>query len=270
MKIILNSLKLKKDLKDFKNIGFVPTMGTIHKGHEYLIKRSKKECHKTIVSIFINPTQFNNLKDLKKYPKNIKKDLKILKKLKIDIVFIPTVEDIYKYKRRVKIKLVKKDFILCAKYRNGHFEGVLDVMDRFTNLISPEKIYMGEKDYQQYFLVKRFLEKKYSCKIVKCKTVRTSNSIALSSRNLLLGKNSLSIAAKVVKEMKRIKRNIVKHKNVKKYLRLQSKILMKNNKINLEYLEFRNLKNLNNSNTPKNSRLFISYYLDKVRLIDNI
>ena len=108
MKILLNSHELKKELKKDDSFGFVPTMGSIHKGHKYLIKRSIKESKKTIVSIFINPTQFNSVTDFKKYPKNIHKDLKILKKLKVDFVFIPKSNDIYKLKRKREILLKKK------------------------------------------------------------------------------------------------------------------------------------------------------------------
>lgn len=108
MKILLNSNELKKELKKDHSLGFVPTMGSIHKGHEYLISQSKKECKKTIVSIFVNPTQFNNPKDFKKYPINIDIDLNILKRLKVDFVFIPKTNDIYKFKRKKKILLKKK------------------------------------------------------------------------------------------------------------------------------------------------------------------
>jgi pantoate--beta-alanine ligase len=270
MKIILNSSILKKELKEIKNLGFVPTMGSIHKGHESLIKKSKKESRHTIVSIYINPTQFNNLNDFKKYPKNIDKDLKILKKLKVDLVFIPKTNDIYNFKRSKKISLSHKDKILCAKYRKGHFEGVIDIMDRLTKLIKPNKIFMGEKDYQQFFLLKKFIEKRYPSKIINCKTIRDNKSIALSSRNILLKSKSLKIAANVVKELRNIKKNLNKQKNVKIYLNERIQNLIKNNKIKLEYLELRNLKNLNTSTTIKNSRLFIAYYLENVRLIDNL
>ena len=138
MKIIYNSTNLKKEIKDTLDLGFVPTMGSIHKGHEYLIKNSKKQCKNTLVSIFVNPTQFNNLNDLKTYPKNIKKDLNVLKRLKVDVVFLPKISDVYKSKRQKKITLNKNDKILCARYRKGHFEGVIDVMDRFTKLILPQ------------------------------------------------------------------------------------------------------------------------------------
>tara|TARA_B110001452_G_scaffold26286_2_gene20613 strand:+ start:223 stop:1035 length:813 start_codon:yes stop_codon:yes gene_type:complete len=270
MKILLNSNELKKELKKDHSLGFVPTMGSIHKGHEYLISQSKKECKKTIVSIFVNPTQFNNPKDFKKYPINIDIDLNILKRLKVDFVFIPKTNDIYKFKRKKKILLKKKDLILCAKYRKGHFEGVLDVMDRLTKLIYPNKIYMGEKDFQQYHLVKNFLEKKYNTKVIKCKTIRNRNKIALSSRNLLLDKIFLKIVAKVFNEIKTLKKIISKKVNINRYLNVISKELMKKYKIKIEYLELRNVINLKKSNTIKNSKLFIAYYINEIRLIDNL
>ena len=124
-------------------------MGSLHNGHISLIKKSKKICKKTIVSIFVNPTQFNNKNDFAKYPRNIKKDLRILKKLKVNFLFIPNKSEIYDSQKRKKIILPKKQQILCAKYRKGHFEGVIDVMDRLTNIIKP-KIFM-EKDFQQLF-----------------------------------------------------------------------------------------------------------------------
>ena len=270
MKIILNSLKLKKELQEVKNLGFVPTMGSIHKGHEYLIKRSKKECTKTIVSIFINPTQFNNINDFKKYPKNINKDLYILKKLNVDIVFIPKSQDIYKSKRKKKIKLNKKDLILCAKHRKGHFEGVLDVMNKLTQIVKPKKIFMGEKDFQQLYLVKKELEKKYKTKVIPCKTIRDKDNVALSSRNLLLNKSNLTIAAKIYETLVDIKKNTKNKKNIPSFLNLKKKELKNNYKIKIDYLELRNIKNLKLSNTKKNSRLFIAYYLKNVRLIDNL
>ena len=158
MKIITSIFDLNKEIKDYKNVGFVPTMGGIHAGHKSLIKASQNKKSKTIVSIFVNPTQFNDKRDFLKYPRNTKKDLSILKKLKVNFVYIPKSKDIYNFDR--KIKIAKKDMILCAKFRRGHFEGVIDVMDRLTKRIKPQKIFMGEKDYQQLYLVKNYLKKK--------------------------------------------------------------------------------------------------------------
>ena len=139
MKLIKLKTDLIKAIELDKRLGFVPTMGSLHEGHKTLIKTSQKNCKKTLVSIFINPTQFNNKKDYKTYPKNLKQDLSYLKKLKVDYVYLPTIKQIY-WKKNNEIKLNKSQKILCAKFRKGHFEGVLDVLDRFIELISPQKL----------------------------------------------------------------------------------------------------------------------------------
>ena len=271
MKILLNNTSLFESLRPFNDLGFVPTMGGIHKGHLSLINKSNKLCKKTIVSIFVNPKQFNNKKDLKSYPRNIKKDLKILKKSKkVDFVYLPKFKDIYKDKKKSKITLQKKDKILCAKFRKGHFEGVLDVMNKLTKIVKPKKIFMGEKDFQQLYLVKKELEKKYKTKVIPCKTIRDRNNVALSSRNLLLNKSNLITAAKIYETLVDIKKNTKNKKNIQSFLNLKKKELKNNYKIKIDYLELRNIKNLKLSNTKNNSRLFIAYYLKNVRLIDNL
>ncbi len=271
MKIILNNTSLFESLRPFNDLGFVPTMGGIHKGHLSLINKSNKLCKKTIVSIFVNPKQFNNKKDLKDYPRNIKKDLKILKKSKkVDFVYLPKFKDIYEDKKKSKITLQRKDKILCAKFRKGHFEGVLDVMNKLTKIVKPKKIFMGEKDFQQLYLVKKELAKKYRTKVIPCKTVRDKNKVALSSRNFLLKKNNLVIVAKIFKKLVDIKKNIKNKKNIRGFLNLQKKELKNNYKIKIDYLELRNINNLKISRSNKNSRLFIAYHINKVRLIDNL
>ena len=270
MKILLNNLTLFKTLRPFNDIGFVPTMGGIHDGHISLIKKSIKYSKKTIVSIFINPKQFNNKNDFKSYPSNIKKDLKILKKIKkIDYVYIPKFKDIYKNNNRPKIKINKNDKILCAKYRKGHFEGVLDVMDKLTNLIKPKKIFMGKKDYQQLYLVKNFIENKYKSNVIGCKTIRNKNKLALSSRNFLFNKNELIEVEDISKKFLNLKKKIKKHKNINKFLIQSKKEYEKKFKIKIEYLENRCVKNLKISNKYLGSNIFLSYYFKGVRLIDN-
>jgi len=270
MKILLNNKTLTREIRPFNDIGFIPTMGGIHNGHISLIQRSKKVCKKTIVSIFVNPKQFNNKKDFKSYPVNIKKDLSILKKIKgIDFVYIPKFQDIYDTKKKSKIKINIKDKILCAKFRNGHFEGVLDVMDRLTNLIKPKKIFMGKKDLQQLYLVKNFIEKKYKSKVIGCKTIRDKNKLALSSRNYLFNKNDLNVAGNISKMFFLVKKMIKKNKNINKLLLGIKKNMQKKYKIKIEYLELRNEKSLFLSKRIKGSKLFVAYYLKNVRLIDN-
>ena len=271
MKILLNNTSLFESLRPFNDLGFVPTMGGIHKGHLSLINKSKKLCKKTIVSIFLNPKQFNNKKDLKSYPRNIKKDLQILRKSKkVDFVYLPKFNDIYEDNKKSKITINKKDQILCAKIRKGHFEGVLDVMNRLTKIINPDKIFMGEKDFQQLYLVKNFLKKRYKTKVISCRTIRGKNKIALSSRNFLLNSSNLNLAGKIYKKLKNIKKKINNKNDISDYLTYSKKKLEMSLKIKIDYLELRNIKNLKISKTKNNSRLFIAYYLNNVRLIDNL
>ena len=271
MKIILNNLVLSKSLGPFYDIGFVPTMGGIHQGHISLIKRSIKSNKKTIVSIFVNPKQFNNIKDFNSYPENIKKDLAILKKIKkLDFVYIPTFKDVYENKKRPKIRIKKKYKVLCAKYRKGHFEGVLDVMNRLTELIKPKRIFMGKKDFQQLFLVKNFIEKKFNTKVIGCKTIRNKSKLALSSRNFLLKKNELNEVEKISKKFLNLKIKIKFIKNINQFLKKTKKDLESFFNIKIEYLENRKTNDLSISNNYNGSKIFLCYYYKGIRLIDNI
>ena len=269
MKILLTNNDLNEALLGVSNTGFVPTMGSLHKGHISLIRKSLIQCNKTIVSIFVNPTQFNNKNDYIKYPRNIKSDLKILKKLRVNFIFIPIKNQIYNSKNSIKIQLLKKDKILCAKHRKGHFEGVIDVMTRLTKIVKPSKIYMGEKDFQQLILVKRFIERNFNSKIVSCKTIRDKNKLALSSRNLLLKKDNLIKAGKIAQNLISFKKQFSKKKISKKVILKKKRELIKKFNLNIEYLEIRNKKNLQPSYKIKNSKIFVAYYLNKIRLIDN-
>ena len=269
MKLIKLKTDLIKAIKFDKRLGFVPTMGSLHEGHKALIKTSQKNCKKTLVSIFINPTQFNNKKDYKTYPKNLKKDLSYLRKLNIDYIYLPTIKQIYS-KKNDEIKLNKSQNILCAKFRKGHFEGVLDVLDRFIELISPQKMFMGEKDFQQFFLVKNYIENKYNTKVHVCKTVREKNKLALSSRNSLLNKKSFINSGIIAKKLLSLKNEIKKNKkNYKKMIFNLKKELSKNFDIKIEYLECRNTHNLSTNIIKKPFKLFVAYYINNVRLIDN-
>ncbi len=270
MKILYNKNDLNEALNNVKNLGFVPTMGSLHKGHISLIKKSKKLCKKTIVSIFVNPTQFNNKDDFAKYPRNKKKDLRVLKRLKIDFVFMPSKKEIYNSTNQKKIILSKKEHILCAKFRKGHFEGVIDVMDKLTKIIKPNKIFMGEKDFQQLYLVKKYIGKKYRIKIIACKTIRNNNWLALSSRNSNIEKKGLIKASKFTKDLIVFKRNLNSKKNIKKIISSKKKTLSKSYNIKIEYLELRKKSNLSSSLNVKNSNLFFAYYINNTRLIDNV
>ena len=142
-------------------------------------------------------------------------------------------------------------------------------MERLTKIIRPQKIYMGDKDYQQLFLVKRYLQKKYSTKIISCKTIRDRNMLAFSSRNLLLNKSELTKAGKISKEIFFLKKKLVKSKNIEKFISLRKKELISLFNIKFDYLELRNTFDLKNSKKYKDSKLFVAYYINKIRLIDN-
>ena len=269
MKIIRNIKNLKETIGNISNLGFVPTMGGFHKGHLKLIKKSINRSQKTLVSIYVNPTQFNKKKDFSKYPRNTKKDLQILKRQKVDFVFLPRTEEIYKSKIRKNIKIHRKKNVLCGKFRKGHFEGVIDVIDRFLSLINPKYIFLGEKDFQQLFLIKNYVKNKFKVKVVSCKTVRDKNYVALSSRNFLLSKKNLTTAGKISKKLKSFKNRLKNNQNFKNNINdIKNKLIEKYN-IKLEYLELRNEKDLSIFKKNSKFRLFVAYYINKVRLIDN-
>ena len=269
MKIITSIFDLNKEIKNYKNIGFVPTMGGIHEGHKSLIKASQSKKKMTIVSIFVNPTQFNKKDDFKKYPRNIQNDIAILKKLNVEYLFTPNAKEMYKFKAK-KFNLKKKDKILCAKFRVGHFEGVLNVMNRLMTIIKSKDLFMGEKDYQQLYLIKKFLSKKFKVRINSCPTIRIDNKIALSTRNKLLKKRSFKKASEIALFLKKIKyKSKLQGSKLAFNLPDYKRELEKKYNIKIDYLEFRDEKNLKLNNFKKKYRLFVAYKIDNVRLIDN-
>jgi len=269
MKLIRQITDLNKAISNQKELGFVPTMGSLHKGHASLVNSSKKKCKKTLVSIFVNPTQFNNANDFKTYPRDLNKDIKLLKSLKVDFLYVPTVSQIYNNKERKVTRLNRSQKILCARFRKGHFEGVLDVLNRFTSIIKPKNIFMGEKDYQQFFLVRNFIERKYKTKVIVCKTIRDTNKVAISSRNSLLDLKNFNKAGKISLVLIKLKNLIKKNIKDKKLIKKIKIDLIKKFKIKIEYLECRNLINLNTNLKNKPFKLFVAYHLKGVRLIDN-
>jgi len=269
MKIILHKNKLIKFILNEKNLGFVPTMGSIHKGHISLIKRSIKECSKTVVSIYINKPQFNRRSDFNKYPRNISLDVKKLKKVKDDILFLPKTNQIYPDGKNKNIKINSFKKKLCGKNRPGHFEAVADVIDRFIKIINPKRIYFGEKDMQQLKIIEHFLKKNHpKTKVVSCKNIREKNGIPCSSRNNLLSKIEKKIASDVYNFLKRSKNNLIKKKiNIRK---INEEIY----KLGVKKIDYIKLLDSNKLVKPykrkKKYKIFIAYYLKSTRLIDNI
>ena len=269
MKIILNKYDLIKFINKEKNLGFVPTMGAIHLGHISLIKKSISQCDKTVVSIFINKPQFNKKSDYKNYPRVVNKDISILKKLKVDCLFIPKENDIYEDGLNKKIQISNFKNKLCGKFRPGHFEAVVDVVDKFIKIIKPKNIYFGEKDMQQLKIIEHFIKKnKIKTKVIGCRTIREKNGIAYSSRNFLLTKKQKTIASKIYKFLQNKKTNLIGNKKI---LLKTKKNISRLGANKIDYLEVIDINKLIKQTRKKAKyRIFISYYLGRVRLIDNI
>jgi len=269
MKIILQKKNLLKLIKDQKNLGFVPTMGGLHLGHISLIKKSTKLCDKTIVTIFVNKPQFNKKDDFKKYPRSIKKDVNILKKLKIDFLYLPSHKEIYSSGINKNIKINSLSKKLCGKFRPGHFRAVVDVVDKFIKIINPKRIFFGEKDMQQLKIIEDYVKRNYKeIKITPCKTIREKNGIAFSSRNFLLSSKDKKIASRIYKYIIENKNRLI-NDNVS--IKIIKKNILRIGADKIDYIEVLNISKLIKPYNKKNKyRIFIAYYLKKVRLIDNI
>ena len=272
MKIFKDRHSLKNELSGIKNLAFVPTMGGLHKGHKSLIKKAQIKATKVLVSIYINPKQFNSRKDFNSYPKNKRKDLSMLKKLKVDYVYMPTFKDVYLFKTKNSVYQDKQSKILCGKYRKSHFRGVLNVVNRFMEIIEPKNIVLGEKDYQQLFLIRKHIKKnKINTKILSCRTVREENGIPYSSRNFNLSKNEKEIASKIYHYLKKEKKIISQKKSFKFIANNLKTKIHKLGVKKIDYIEFISLKNLKKIKSNKQKfNIFISYYFRHVRLIDNL
>ena len=259
----LSSQKIKK-----KKIGLVPTMGAIHDGHLALVDKCLELSQLTVVTIFINPMQFNNKKDLKSYPTSIRKDISILTEKKVDIIFIPKINDMYPSDFSTFIELKRFDNILCGKNRGGHFSGVATVVLKLFCLIKPRVAFFGEKDFQQLFLIKKLVrDLNLNIEIQAVKTVRDKNGLALSSRNSLLSKEEKNIASKVNIILREL--SLKKLKSPQSQLNQISKKLYSEGVKKIEYLEIRNEQSLESYKheklSNKNYRIFIAVKIGKVR-----
>ena len=197
-------------------IGFIPTMGALHKGHISLIEASKKTDTLTICSIFVNPTQFNNTADFEKYPVTIEKDIDMLEKAGCNVLFLPSVEEIYPEDSSTTLpyELGFIETVLDGKYRPGHFQGVCNVVQRLLDIVQPNTIYLGQKDYQQCIIIKKLTELIQSpTQIIICPTLRESDGLAMSSRNMRLTSVERMKAVKISEVLLFIKQEIKTHFN---------------------------------------------------------
>ena len=263
----IQKYKLKR-----KKIGFVPTLGALHQGHLELIRLAKRKSDVVVVSIFLNPLQFNSKSDFKKYPINLINDKKKINKEKVNILYIPTINEIFPNKNIRRVKASNKSNKLCGKFRKGHFDGVVTVLKSLFNQVSPSIVFFGEKDFQQILIIKDLISKyKLKIKIITIPTVRNSNGLAYSSRNNLLNKKQKKTASFLFKTLKEISLQAKTNPNKLNNLKLIGKKKLINYGFNkIDYLEIYNENNLSKKNIKKNNlRVFAAARIGKTRLIDN-
>ena len=256
-------------------LGFVPTMGALHIGHISLVNKSLENCSYTVVSIFVNPTQFNNNEDLHNYPRTLESDVALLKKTSEKIiVFSPNAENLYNgVPKSEKFDFKGIENLMEGKFRPGHFDGVGTVLTLLFNAVKPNKAYFGEKDYQQLQVVKKLAEiKNFDIEIIGCEIYRETNGLAYSSRNERLT-NKQREEAKLLYDVLNIAKKHFGTKNVKEIYEMVSLKLKESDILDLEYFEIANAETLVTVNEVKESikyRAFIAAFAGEVRLIDNI
>jgi len=278
-------LKICKTISEFKGwrnsnknqeIGFVPTMGAIHKGHLSLVTSSKQRCDKTVVSIFVNELQFAPNEDFEKYPRTLEQDLNKLEKLGVDIVFVPSTREIYKSGFSILINELDISQKLEGASRPGFFSGVTTVVSKLFNIIEPSYAFFGKKDIQQLIIIKKLvLDLNFNIKIIGCETIREASGLAMSSRNQYLSAQDKKEASILYKTLQLGKNLLNKNETVgETKLQITSK-LQNNKKIEIDYVSIANsisLEELNDNVTLENEQVIISAAIcfNTVRLIDNI
>ena len=265
---------LQEARKQGSSTGLVPTMGALHAGHLSLINQSKQQNSLTIASIFVNPAQFNDKKDFEKYPVTIEKDIELLAAAGCDALFWPTVEEIYPngYTAPVHYELGYLETVLEGKYRPGHFQGVCRVMNRLLDIIQPDNLYMGQKDYQQCMVVSRLLNIMQSPAVLHtCATLREPDGLAMSSRNTRLNERERKNAVAIFAALQFIKENI-QPGNVSAVIE-QSRRMLEEKEFRIDYVAIADAETLEpvmNWDGRQKLSALVAAFQHEVRLIDNM
>ena len=279
MRIINSISEIQKTIKKLKQdnnvISLVPTMGALHQGHISLIKRARKETDIVVVSIFVNPTQFGPNEDYLRYPRPFEKDKKICAEENVDIIFAPSVKEMYPDGYLTYVYVEKLSEILCGKFRPGHFRGVTTVVTKLFNIVQPDIAYFGEKDYQQLAIIKRMTKDlNFPVKIVQCKTIREKDGLAMSSRNVYLNETERKNANKIYSALKESK-NIIMNTKIRDTNYIVNYITEKLKDIKGLKIEYIKICNPETLEEQKNriilpAQILVALWIGKTRLIDNI
>jgi pantoate--beta-alanine ligase len=265
---------LKSHQQTGKSIGFVPTMGALHAGHISLIERSNAENDLTVCSIFVNPTQFNNPEDLKKYPRTLDKDCEILLPAACDVVFAPSAEEMYAQLPRLRMDFGTLETVMEGKFRPGHFNGVGIVVAKLFNIVKPDKAYFGLKDLQQVAVIRQMVrDLSFDLTIVPCQTLRETDGLAMSSRNTRLSHEARILAPKIYKVLNLAKEKLEAGASTEETQVAVNQYFKLFPAYELEYFEvsdFDTLKPIDGKNNVGKTALCIAAFLDGVRLIDNV
>ncbi|MCS7181030.1 MAG: pantoate--beta-alanine ligase, partial [bacterium] len=244
MEVLGKVVDVRKKIGEVKKkgliVGFVPTMGYLHKGHISLVQRAKKECDFVVVSIFVNPTQFGPGEDFDRYPRDVERDKKILEKEKVDILFFPEIEEIYPKNFDTWVYVERYSEILEGKFRPGHFRGVTTIVLKLFNIVQPDRSYFGWKDAQQLIIIKKMVEHlNIPIEIIGCETVREDDGLACSSRNVYLNEDDRKKALCLYKALKKIEEMVKNEKiyDCKRLIGEGEKIIEKEKEVELQYLE---------------------------------
>lgn len=261
--------------KENTTIGFVPTMGALHQGHLSLIEKSLTENQLTVVSIFVNPTQFNNPEDLEKYPRTLEKDTQKIETVSKDvIIFAPSVDDIYEGKTIAKaFDFDGLENQMEGKHRPGHFDGVGTIVKRLFEIVTPTNAYFGEKDFQQLQIVKKMVEKQQMpVNVIGCPIYREPNGLAMSSRNERLTAQQKEDSSLIYKTLKTAKKKFGTE-SAKEIADWVESVFKKNPEFRLEYFQIADegqLLPIDKKDNTKKYRAFIAVFINSIRLIDNI
>ncbi len=277
MDIIVKAEELKAIIKEFKEqgkvIGFVPTMGALHNGHLSLVRMADEQSDITIVSIFVNPTQFNNPDDLESYPRTIEDDTKLLESTNCKIVFCPSVVEVYPEKDERIFDFGSLDKVMEGSFRPGHFNGVAQVVSRLFDLVNPDKAFFGEKDFQQLAIIRKMTEMlNYDVEIVPCEIVREEDGLAMSSRNKLLSEEYRDVAPRIFEILNESKK-LMNSKSLKEVINFVVETINNIPLLNVEYFSIVDGNTLQDVDDWSESEYIvgcIAVYADKVRLIDNL